>query len=470
MATIEKRYNRAGEFTHYRITIFFGSDSSGTPIRHRMNWTPDANMTQRQVEKAVQTAASKFEDEIKNGYQTDTNVTFEEYAEYVLKLKIRAGLAPRTVDRYRSFLTRINPAIGYLKITDIRPSHLNNFYEELSKDGSRNVGTRAIPKPALANSFKRAGIPKCELAKRAHCADSTIRAALEGRPVMKETADKIAEALNKRFSELFRIQYDSGPLADKTILEHHRLVSTILHQAEKEMLVMYNAASKATPPKHKRSKPDYFQPEELDEILTALENAPLKWKAATYVLIDTGCRRGELMGLTWDCVDLDEGILTIEKALLYAPSKGVYLGPPKNDRVRAVKIAPETLALLKAQKASQEEAREVMGDQWVESGFVFTRSNGDRMDPSSIAAWLAKFSLDNGLPHIHPHAFRHTAASNMIASGIDLVATAAELGHVNATTTATIYAHQIAVASARAAEVRGGVFRHRTQSSEDKQK
>ena len=58
----------------------------------------------------------------------------------------------------------------------------------------------------------------------------------------------------------------------------------------------------------------------------------------------------------------------------------------------------------------------------------------------------------------------------MIASGIDLVATAAELGHVNATTTATIYAHQIAVASARAAEVRGGVFRHRIQASEDKQK
>jgi len=59
---------------------------------------------------------------------------------------------------------------------------------------------------------------------------------------------------------------------------------------------------------------------------------------------------------------------------------------------------------------------------------------------------------------IHPHAFRHTAASTMIANGVDLVTTAAELGHANANTTATIYAHQIAIARATAADVRAGVF------------
>ena len=62
------------------------------------------------------------------------------------------------------------------------------------------------------------------------------------------------------------------------------------------------------------------------------------------------------------------------------------------------------------------------------------------------------------MPHIHPHAFRHTAASLLIANGIDLVTTAAELGHANATTTANIYAHQVARARAEAAGVRAGVF------------
>ena len=102
-----------------------------------------------------------------------------------------------------------------------------------------------------------------------------------------------------------------------------------------------------------------------------------------------------------------------------------------------------------------------MGDKWVDSVFVFVSDNGSRMDPSSISGWLNKFSESNGLPHIHPHAFRHTAASNMIANGVDLVTTAAELGHANATTTATIYAHQIATAKAKASSVRSQVFQHR---------
>lgn len=64
-----------------------------------------------------------------------------------------------------------------------------------------------------------------------------------------------------------------------------------------------------------------------------------------------------------------------------------------------------------------------------------------------------------------PHAFWHTSASTMIANGADIVTTANELGHANATTTANISAHQIAMAKARAAEVRGGVFSNRDQKT-----
>ena len=62
-----------------------------------------------------------------------------------------------------------------------------------------------------------------------------------------------------------------------------------------------------------------------------------------------------------------------------------------------------------------------------ETGMVFTKDNGERLHPSSITRWLDNFSRDNGLPHIHPHAFRHTAASTMIANGVDLVTTAADV-------------------------------------------
>ena len=80
------------------------------------------------------------------------------------------------------------------------------------------------------------------------------------------------------------------------------------------------------------------------------------------------------------------------------------------------------------------------------------------MHPDSITDWLDKFSETNDLPHINPHAFRHTVASILIANGVDPVTTANELGHADANTTQAIYAHQIARARAEAAGVRAGVF------------
>ena len=80
------------------------------------------------------------------------------------------------------------------------------------------------------------------------------------------------------------------------------------------------------------------------------------------------------------------------------------------------------------------------------------------MHPDSITDWLNKFSEENDLPHIHPHAFRHTAASMMIANGVDLVNAAAELGHATASTTLNLYAHQVARARAEASGIRAGAF------------
>lgn len=247
-------------------------------------------------------------------------------------------------------------------------------------------------------------------------------------------------------------------MAPKTVLEYHRLISTILHQAEKEMILMYNPATRATPPKAKAPTPDYYQPDQMDEILNALENAPLLWKTITYIMIDSGCRRGEALGLKWSSLELDTGLMVIENNLQYTKKTGIYLGPTKTGKVRALKLAPQCVELLKEWKLEQMRMRLKQGSDWKETGMVFTKDNGEWLHPDSITRWLNNFSRDNGLPHIHPHAFRHTAASTMIANGVDLVTTANELGHANATTTAMIYAHQIAIAKARAADVRAGVF------------
>lgn len=459
MATVEKRVGKSGK-VNYRITVAGGIDSTGKQIRMRRTWEPPKpDMTPKQIEKALTRAVTDFEREIEQGYRLDHKQSFAEYAQYVLDLKERTGIKPRTIERYQDLLIRVNQAIGHLKLTDIRPQHLNALYQNLSEEGVRSGASKALAQIDIKAWIKEKGTSITKLAAKADIAAATLATAIAGKKINGDTAGAIAAAMGLPTSAVFVIEQDTSPLSNKTILEHHRIISTVMAQAEKEMLIQFNPATKATPPKVQRKAPDYYQPETIGHILNALDSAPLKWKTATYLLIDTGCRRGEAMGLKWESIDLASGIMTIERALLYSPKKGVYEGTPKTGKSRILKLAPETLQLLEQWKTIQEDMCAAYGGAWVNSGYVFTQDNGDRMNPDSLTDWLNKFSKANGLPHIHPHAFRHTAASTMIANGVDIVTAANELGHASATTTATIYAHQIAEAKAKAENVRAGVFK-----------
>ena len=163
MATVRKR----GEA--YQIRVSCGMDSQGKQVIKTCTWKPEPGMTAKQTEKELQRQIVAFENKVKQGYAAENRLTFERYAEYVMQLKETKGKKHRTLDRYTEMLQRINPAIGYMKIEDIRPGHLNDFYAQLAKPGQN----------------KKTG----------------------------------------------------GRLSNKTILEHHRLISTILAQAEKEMLI-----------------------------------------------------------------------------------------------------------------------------------------------------------------------------------------------------------------------------------------
>ena len=459
MAYIQARFNKKGELLHYRLFVSDGLDWTGRQRRSYKIWIPDKpGMSQKQMEKAALAAAIKFEEEIRAGYEVDKRKKFHEYAEYVMDLKSRTGLSPTTIERYRSMLPRIYDGIGHMKLTDIRPYHLNDLYKHLAENGIRNKGAIATAKKVVRKKVAALKLPKCAIVKEAGFSQTTLNAILRGDSVTYANAEKLATYLGYSVSELFVVEDKFKPLSDKTILEHHRLISMIMALAEKELLVPYNPAAKATPPKVSKKEADYFQPEEVMEIVKALEDVPIKWKAMAYILIDTGCRRGELMGLQWSNVDLDKGIMMIKQALLYTKAKGVYVGPPKTGRPRAVCLAPETIAVLKKWKTEQLRTKILHGNIWQDTGFVFTKDDGTVMHPDSITDWLNKFSEANDLPHIHPHAFRHTVASILISNGIDPVPTANELGHANANTTQAIYAHQIARARAEAGGVRAGVF------------
>jgi len=450
MATIEKITGKTG--TAYRISVSSGFDTNGKRIRHRTMWKPAPGMTPRQIEKAVQRAAVDFERSIEQGYSLDNKQTFSEYAAYVLDLKERTGVRPTTLDRYRELLGRINAAIGHIKLSDLRPQHLNAFYKNLAEPGLRVGGGSATAKIDFAKWLKENKKTRASIAEAAGISAATVGVAVKGEPIREDKAEAIAKAMGKKVTEVFKVEKNTDPLSDKTVLEHHRLISTILTQAEKEMLVPYNAAAKATPPKVEKHDPNYFQPEDITAILKALDTEPLKWQLITHLMIVTGCRRGEIMGLQWEKVDFENSRVKIDKALVSSKSKGTYLGNTKTSDIRYLNLPVETMNLLRLHKREQLRLQIANGDRWRHTGFVFTTDDGCNMNPDSITGWLHDFSRRHNLPHINPHAFRHTVASVLLANGTDIVTVSKQLGHASVNTTENFYSHIIEENKARATE------------------
>ena len=85
-------------------------------------------------------------------------------------------------------------------------------------------------------------------------------------------------------------------------------------------------------------------------------------------------------------------------------------------------------------------------------GYLFIQKNGTVMDPSSLNSWIATFEKSENLPHIYPHKFRHSQASILLCSGIDLVTVAGRLGHAQPSTTGNIYGHILQHSDRRASD------------------
>ncbi len=250
-----------------------------------------------------------------------------------------------------------------------------------------------------------------------------------------------------------------GKLSAKTILEHHRLISTVLEQAVKESFVPFNVASRATLPKAEHKEVNYFQPEQVAAIRDALKCEPMKWKTLVHLLLITGARRGEVLGLKWDKVDFEGNRIYICNSVLYSPDVGIYESAPKTERSRRyVTLPTETMHLLRQYRAWQAGERLRLGEYYVNQNFVFSQDNGNPMHPDSVTDWLKKFSKRHDLPHINPHAFRHTMASMLYFNGVDSVSISKRLGHAQVSTTANIYAHVMEEADKKNADILADVF------------
>ena len=365
----------------YRLVCYHGFDLDGRSIRHTK--TVHCSKKEAKIELA------KFVADVQNGMVIEgKSLKFSEFVEIWKRDYGLKELAPSTYERYIGILnTRILPYFGHFYLNKIKPTDIMLFYDQLGRD------TQLVRKKG--NNGKR-----------------TLK-----------------------------------PLSAKTILEHHRLLRAMLQKAVYWQLLVSNPAERVQPPKTKKAKRKYYDDDQSKLLLSnlmQLDENQIKYKVAIILTIFTGFRLGELMGLEWDDVNLDDGIVSVNRSSQYLADKGVFTKTPKTESsIRDVAIPDFVISLLQEYKLWYDEQKSLYGELWTDSNRLFVQADGKPMHPSTISKWFVRYVAQIGLPVINFHGLRHTNATLLIAQNIDVAVVAARLGHAQITTTYNFYVHPI---------------------------
>lgn len=460
MANIQERRDKAGKLISYSVRVHRGRGADGKQLKpFTATFDVSPTWTEKSARKKAEAFAATFEKECRQGITSDSRQRFADYCAYVIDLKEQRGAKHSTIVRYRELTERIYSAIGHIKLKELRPDHLNSLYTALAKPGAGKGAQRATARQNLAALLKEKRISRSSIAEKSGVPLCAVYDAVKGKPVNRDAALAVAAAIGDPLEKLFVIHENTRTLSAKTVLEHHRLIHTVLDQAVKEGLIPSNPADRVMLPKAEKKEVNYFQPETVAAIRDALESEPIKWKTLTHMLLITGARRGEILGLKWENVDFKGSRIYICNNILYTTERGIYEETPKTERSKQyVSLPAETMQLLKKYQLWQYEERLRMGEYFQYRGFVFSQDNGSPMHPDSVTDWLGKFSKRHNLPHVNPHAFRHTMASMLYFNGVDSVSISKRLGHAQVSTTANIYAHAMEEADKKNADILAEIF------------
>lgn len=261
---------------------------------------------------------------------------------------------------------------------------------------------------------------------------------------------KLPEITSAQITALL-LKVQKRGLSHSTCVRVYSILNMLFKRAYLDETIDRNPMDRVQRPKPAKSEGkdqeiSAYTGQELKYIMECLENEPLKWRAFIRLLIDTGCRRGEAAGLTWDNIDFQENSILIEKGLYYSPKKGIYTDTPKSGKKRKIFVDPSVMELLKEIRRTQTFSGK--------DGFVFTQDHSTApMHPDSPTRYFKRFGQRYDIPDFHPHKLRHSFASVAITNGADVASVSEKLGHADKAITLRMYTHADEESQKRASEI-----------------
>lgn len=405
MASIRKRGNT------YRIQVFLGRDTEDKAQFVTVSYKPTAT-TPKAIEKEVDTYAREFEKQVKEGkYLSGEKLTYKDITE-----RWKADwAADHLADGGAQYLDMIKryayPAFGMMKISKIRPLHVQTLVDEM----------------------KEKGLSAATIRRATTAFNSVFRYAYRLQIIQENPYDRVERPRMEKGNELHYFTPKQakaflcalrGPYTD-VVKAHDRIDDTgkKYHVEEYERVLSY----------------------------------PLQHQLYFYLAIYGGFRRGEECALTWRDIDFKNHTVTVSKAVARRKSGQIIKEPKTAAGCRTITLPDVCFDLLTEWRKEQKRQRLAYGTAWkgaqnMEDQYIFMQDNGALIDISTIRkrfhAIIDRYNAsckneEDKLPQIKLHDLRHTAATLLVANGCDYATISHRLGHSKVSVTLDIYSHPL---------------------------
>lgn len=379
MATVIPN-TKDGKTLSFKFRAYLGKDEAGKPINKYTTWYVPDDMKPARAQRTAEKAAEEWEKEVRDEYEKD--------------LKDPERVRQREIAKTH---------------TDFADFILNTWFPIRVCDGEH--------KPTTVNFYRHIAIKLADYFKG-------------------KTIQQIASTDIQKYLIYLRTQYrtpQGKPMASKTIRHQYCALTLIFSYAVEQEIILKNPMDKVDCPKLSRKKVDAFSQEQAQTLFSLLPKCPLDFRCMMYLLITTGIRRGELMGLQWRDIDFEHLTVSIQRNVSYTPASGVVVDTPKTaTSIRTIPVIQSVAELLNEYREQQKPTKDC---------FLFPSEKGMKIarDPNAVTRRVKRFMKSNGLPDMSPHDLRHSCATLLLSNGADIKSVQEILGHADASTTLNFY-------------------------------
>lgn len=278
--------------------------------------------------------------------------------------------------------------------------------------------------------------------------DNHIKPNIGNIPLEKLTTMELQKLYRKLLTSgrVERIESKEQPkgLSAKTVRNINQVISSAMDLAVAQKIILENPTNACSLPRVEHKEMQTISAEQLQVFLEEAKCSGVY--EMYYIELSTGLRRGELLGLKWEDIDMKQGIIRVRRQVSRIDGKIVEAPLKTKNSYRTVTISPQAVEVLKSQKEKTDDE------------YVFPSPNGGPISPDSVNNMLHRVLDRAGIPRVRFHDMRHTFATLALQNGVDIKTVSGMLGHFSAGFTLDTYAHVTTAAEKEAAQTIGKVL------------